>query len=83
MHYVVLQVILKEKLWGTGSGNLTELEKTINAQAARATGSIRSPRPAAGARDLAAVTASRRPWCSKAFSNAGREQRRFREVEQQ
>lgn len=34
MSYVVLQVILKEKLWGTGSGNLTELEKAINAQAA-------------------------------------------------
>ena len=32
--YVVLQVILKEKLWGTGSGNLTELENSINAQAA-------------------------------------------------
>jgi hypothetical protein len=32
--YVVLQVILKEKLWGTGSGNLPELEKAINAQAA-------------------------------------------------
>ncbi len=31
--YVVLQVILKEKLWGTGSGNLTELEGAINAQA--------------------------------------------------
>lgn len=31
--YVVLQIILKEKLWGTGSGNLTELEKAINAQA--------------------------------------------------
>lgn len=34
MNYVVLQVILKEKLWGTGSGNLTELEKAINKQAA-------------------------------------------------
>lgn len=34
MSYVVLQVILKEKLWGTGSGNLTELEKAINSQAA-------------------------------------------------
>ena len=33
--YVVLQVILKEKYWGTGSGNLTELENAINAQAAR------------------------------------------------
>ncbi len=31
--YVVLQVILKEKLWGTGSGNLTELEAALNAQA--------------------------------------------------
>lgn len=33
--YVVLQVILKEKVWGTGSGNLTELEKALNAQASR------------------------------------------------
>ncbi len=32
--YVVLQVILKEKLWSTGSGNLTELEKALNDQAA-------------------------------------------------
>lgn len=32
--YVVLQVILKEKLWGTGSGNLTELETVLNRQAA-------------------------------------------------
>lgn len=32
--YVVLQVVLKEKMWGAGSGNLTELEKAINAQAA-------------------------------------------------
>ena len=31
--YVVLQVTLKEKLWGTGSGNLTELEQVINEQA--------------------------------------------------
>lgn len=33
MQYVVLQVVLKEKLIGTGSGNLTELEKVINNQA--------------------------------------------------
>ncbi|HET7311979.1 MAG TPA: DUF4177 domain-containing protein [Mycobacteriales bacterium] len=33
--YVVLQVILKEKFLGTGSGNLTELEKAINTQAAQ------------------------------------------------
>jgi hypothetical protein len=31
--YVVLQVTLKEKLFGTGSGNLTELEDVINRQA--------------------------------------------------
>ena len=32
--YVVLQVVLKEKFLGTGSGNLTELENAINTQAA-------------------------------------------------
>lgn len=31
--YVVLQVTLKEKFWGTGSKNLLELEEIINAQA--------------------------------------------------
>lgn len=31
--YVVLQVTLKEKLIGTGSGNLTQLEEVINKQA--------------------------------------------------
>lgn len=31
--YVVLQVTLKEKLFGTGSVNLTQLESVINAQA--------------------------------------------------
>ena len=30
--YVVLQVTLKEKFIGTGSGNLTELEDVINRQ---------------------------------------------------
>lgn len=33
LHYVVLQVTLKEKFFGTGSGNLTELENVINKQA--------------------------------------------------
>ncbi|MBC7517276.1 MAG: DUF4177 domain-containing protein [Microbacteriaceae bacterium] len=32
--YVVIQIVLKEKFLGTGSGNLTELEGAINAQAA-------------------------------------------------
>lgn len=35
MQYVVLQVVLKEKLIGTGSGNLPQLEKVINEQAAK------------------------------------------------
>ena len=34
-NYVVLQVALKEKLIGTGAGNLSELEKVIDAQAAK------------------------------------------------
>ena len=34
-HYVVLQVTLKEKFLGTGSGNLAELENVINQQAAK------------------------------------------------
>ena len=33
--YVVIQVTLKEKWIGTGSGNLTELENIINKQAAK------------------------------------------------
>lgn len=32
LHYVVVQVTLKEKFIGTGSGNLTELENVINKQ---------------------------------------------------
>ena len=35
LHYVVLQVTLKEKFFGTGSGNLTELENVINTQVAK------------------------------------------------
>ena len=35
LHYVVLQVTLKEKFFGTGSGNLTELEDVINKQASK------------------------------------------------
>lgn len=35
LHYVVIQVTLKEKLLGTGSGNLSALENVINEQASR------------------------------------------------
>ena len=34
-NYVVLQVTLKEKMIGSGSGNLSELERVINNQASR------------------------------------------------
>lgn len=36
MQYVVLQVTLRAKLIGTGSKNLSELEKVINTQVSRA-----------------------------------------------
>ena len=35
MEYVVIQVVLKEKFLGTGSGNLTELENAIDQQASK------------------------------------------------
>ena len=35
LKYVVMQVTLKEKFLGTGSGNLTALEEVINNQAAK------------------------------------------------
>ncbi len=35
MDYVVLQIVLKEKFLGTGSGNLPELENAINQQASK------------------------------------------------
>ena len=35
LNYVALQVTLKEKFIGTGSGNLAELEEVINRQAAK------------------------------------------------
>ncbi len=35
LQYVVLQVTLKEKFLGTGSGNLTDLENVINDQASK------------------------------------------------
>ncbi len=35
MQYVILQVVLKEKFMGTGSGNLGELEKVVNQQASK------------------------------------------------
>lgn len=49
-HYVVLQVILKEKFIGTGSGNLTELEKSSMSRLQRGIACTRFLLPAAAAR---------------------------------
>ena len=35
LQYVVMQVTLKAKFFGTGSGNLIELEKVINEQVSK------------------------------------------------
>ena len=35
MNYIVLQVVLKEKLIGAGSKNLSQLENVINEQVAK------------------------------------------------
>jgi hypothetical protein len=35
MQYSVMQVILREKFFGTESGNLSELEKVLNREAAK------------------------------------------------
>ena len=58
--YVVLQVTLKEKLIGTASKNLSELEDVINKQADKA-----SAQHLVEVKDLEAVTASRQQWCLK------------------
>lgn len=42
LKYVVLQVTLKEKFLGTGSGNLSALESVLNEQAAKAIAYTRS-----------------------------------------
>lgn len=48
--YVVLQVTLKEKFIGTGSGNLTELGKSSTNRQPRDTACILSPPQAAAAK---------------------------------
>lgn len=60
--YVVLQVTLKEKLIGTASKNLSELEDVINKQADKG---YPSAQHLVEVKDLEAVTASRQQWCLK------------------
>ena len=62
--YVVLQVTLKEKFLGTGSGNLTELEDVINKQA-KDIGFIRFQQQTAAVKVLEAETEYRQRWYSK------------------
>ena len=63
--YVVIQVVLTEKLLGTGSGtaSLTNLQAEINKQAAKDTGFIRSPRHLPGPKVFWEEIRSRRQWC--------------------
>lgn len=64
--YVVLQVTLKEKLIGTSSKNLSELEDVINKQAdKRDIGYIQSVPHQAEVRDLEAETVFRLRWYLK------------------
>lgn len=63
--YVVLQVTLKEKLIGTSSKNLSELEDVINKQEIRDIGYIQSVPHQAEVRDLEAETVFRLRWYLK------------------
>ena len=63
--YVVLQVTLKEKLIGTASKNLSELEDVINKQADKGYRLHTISTTSGGSKGLGGVTASRQQWCLK------------------
>lgn len=65
LDYVVMQVTLKEKLLGTGSGNLTELEHVINTQVKRDTVFTQLPLQTAVVKVSWAETESRLRWYLK------------------
>ncbi len=65
MEYVVIQVTLKEKLLGTGSGNLSELEGVLNKQTAKGYACTRSQPPPRRAADSLVATGSKRRWSSR------------------
>ena len=65
LHYVVLQVTLKEKFIGTSSGNLTELENVINKQVKKVIACTQSLLLTVVAKVLAAVTESKLQWYLK------------------
>ena len=68
LHYVVLQVTLKEKLFGTGSGNLTELEDVINKQVAKGYDYILSLLPMVEVKALVVETVSKLQWYLRKLS---------------
>ena len=64
--YVVLQVTLKEKLIGTASKNLSELEDVINKQADKGYRLHTISTTSGGSKGLGGGdTASRQQWCLK------------------
>ena len=66
--YVVLQVTLKEKLIGTASKNLSELEDVINKQADKGYRLHTISTTSGGSKGLGGgdrITASRQQWCLK------------------
>lgn len=63
--YVVLQVTLKEKLIGTSSKNLSELEDVLTNRQIRDIGYIQSVPHQAEVRDLEAETVFRLRWYLK------------------
>ena len=60
----------ERKFFGTGSGNLTELENVINAQAKKGYRLHTISTASGGSKGLAAVTGSRRPWYLKSWAEA-------------
>lgn len=68
LHYVVLQVTLKEKFFGTGSGNLTELEDVINKQASKGYRLHTITTANGGSKGLGGVTAFKPQWYLRRLS---------------
>ena len=63
--YVVLQVTLKEKLIGTASKNLSELEDVINKQADKGYRLHTISTTSGGSKGLGGGATSRQQWCLK------------------
>ena len=71
LKYVVLQVTLKEKFLGTGSGNLSALESVLNEQAAKGYRLHTITTASATSSGFLGGDVFRPPWYLKKFFNAG------------